>query len=74
MDLETRAIDVGDLEDEGFMEPEAQAIDRGSRSGCAKGGGREEALDLRRAEDGGEPVGGWRRRSDSVDQSRLRTC
>ena len=30
MDLETRAIDVGDLEDEGFMEPEAQAIDRGA--------------------------------------------
>jgi hypothetical protein len=29
MDLEALAIDVRDLEGEGFMEPEAQAIDRG---------------------------------------------
>jgi hypothetical protein len=29
MDVEALAIDVRDLEEEGFMEPEAQAIDRG---------------------------------------------
>jgi hypothetical protein len=29
MDLEALAVDVRDLEGEGFMEPEAQAIDRG---------------------------------------------
>jgi len=29
MDLEARAIDIGDLQEEGFLEPEAQAIDGG---------------------------------------------
>ena len=30
MDLETLAINVGALQEEGFMEPEAQARDRGA--------------------------------------------
>src|SRR5215510_1710390 len=59
MDLETLAIDVGDLKEEAFVEPEAQAIDGGEvRLVMEGGGGREESLDLFPTEDGGEPVGG----------------
>ena len=59
MDLETLAIDVGDLQEEAFVEPEAQAIDGGEvRLVVEGGGGREESLDLLHTEDGGEPVCG----------------
>jgi hypothetical protein len=59
MDLEALAIDVRDLEGEGCMEPESQAIDGGEvRLVVEGGGGREESLDLLHTEDGGEPVGG----------------
>jgi hypothetical protein len=59
MDLEALAIDVRDLEGEGFMEPESQAIDGGEICLVVEGGGgREESLDLLHTEDGGEPVGG----------------
>src|SRR5262249_33757625 len=61
MDLEALAIDVRDLEEEGFMEPEAQAIDGGEVDLVVQGGGRmEEPPDLLHTEDGGEPVGGLR--------------
>jgi hypothetical protein len=59
MDLEALAIDVRDLQGEGFMEPEAQARDGGEVRLVVEGGGRrEEARDLLHTEDGGEPVGG----------------
>jgi Mg2+/Co2+ transporter CorC len=61
MDLETLAINVGDLEGERFMEPEPQAIDGGEVDLVVQGGGRrEESLDLLHTEDGGETVGGLR--------------
>jgi hypothetical protein len=61
MDLEALAIDVRDLEAEGFMEPEAQARDRGEGDLVVQGGGRrEEPPDLLHTEDGGETVGGLR--------------
>jgi hypothetical protein len=61
MDLETLAIDVRDLEGEGFMEPEAQAIDGGEVDVVVEGGGgREEPPDLRNTQHGGETVGGGR--------------
>jgi hypothetical protein len=61
MDLETLAINVRDLEGEGFMEPETQTID-GSQVGLVVegGGGREQTLDLLHTKDGGEMVGGLR--------------
>ena len=59
MDLEALAIDVRDLEEESFMEPESQTID-GSEVDLIvqRGGGREEPPDLLHTEDGGETVGG----------------
>jgi hypothetical protein len=61
MDLKALAINVRDLEEEGFMEPETQAIDGGEVDLIVEGGGRlEEPPDLLHAEDGGEPVGGVR--------------
>ena len=61
LDLEALAIAVRDLQEEGFMEPEAQAIDRGEVDLVVQGGGRlEEPPDLLHTEDGGEPVGGVR--------------
>ena len=61
MDLETLAINVGDLEGERFMEPEPQALDGGEGDLVVQGGGRrEESLDLLHTEDGGETVGGLR--------------
>ena len=57
--LEALAIDVRDLQGEGFMEPGAQAIDGGEgRVVVEGGGGREESLDLLHTEDGGEPACG----------------
>src|SRR5262249_30570231 len=53
------AIDVGDLKEEAFVEPEAQAIDGSEvRLVVEGGGGREESLDLLHTEDGGKPVCG----------------
>jgi hypothetical protein len=61
MDLEALAIDVRDLEAEGFMEPEAQAIDRGEVDLVVQGSGRlEEPPDLLHTEDSGETVCGLR--------------
>jgi hypothetical protein len=61
MDLETLAIDVRDLEREGFMEPEAQAIDGGEVDLIVQGGsGCKEPSDLLHTEDGGETVCGLR--------------
>jgi hypothetical protein len=57
MDEEARAINVRDLEGEGFMEPEAQAVDGGEVDVVVQGGsGRKEPLDLLHTEDGGETV------------------
>jgi len=59
--LEALAIDVRDLEAEGCMEPEAQAIDGGAVDRVGQRGGRlEEPPDLLHTEDGGETVGGLR--------------
>jgi len=61
MDLEALAIDVRDLEEEGFMEPEAQAIDRGEVDLVVeRGGGRQESPHFLHTEDSGEVVGGLR--------------
>ena len=61
MDLEARAIDVRDLQGEGFMEPEAQAGAGGAGDLVVQGGsGRKEPPDLRHTEDGGEPGCSWR--------------
>ena len=61
MDWEALAINVSDLEGEGFMEPEAQARDGSQGDRVVEGGGgREEALDLLHTQDGGETVGGLR--------------
>src|SRR5215475_7012210 len=61
MDLEALAIDVGDLQEEGFMEPESQAIDGGEVDLVVQGGsGCEEPPDLFDTEHGGETVGGLR--------------
>jgi hypothetical protein len=58
MDLEALAVNGSDLEEEGVMEPQAQAIDGGQVALVVEGGGGgEEPLDLRHAEDGGQPVG-----------------
>ncbi len=61
MDLQALTIDVGDLEEEGFMEPEAQAIDRGAVDLVVeRGGGRQESPHFLHTEDSGEVVGGLR--------------
>jgi hypothetical protein len=58
-DREALAIDIGDLQEEGFVEPEAQALDGGEVDLVVPGGsGHQEVLDLLHPEDGGEPVGG----------------
>jgi hypothetical protein len=60
MDLEALPGDVRDLQDEGCMEPQAQARDGGKGDLVVqRGGRRQEPLDRRHTEDGGEPVGGW---------------
>jgi hypothetical protein len=61
LDLETLAINVGDLKVQGFMEPEAQAIDRSEVDLVVeRGGGRQEAPHFLHTEDSGEVVGGLR--------------
>ena len=61
MDLEALAINVGDLQEEGFMEPQSQAIDGGKGDLVVEGGGgHQEALDLLDTEHGRETVRGLR--------------
>ena len=61
MDLEALTIGVRDLEGEGFMEPEAQAIDGGEIDLIVEGGGRlEEPPDLLNTQHGRETVCGLR--------------
>jgi hypothetical protein len=61
MDLEALAINVGDLQEEGFMEPQSQAIDGGKVDLVVEGGGsREEPSDFLNTEHSGETVGGLR--------------
>ncbi len=61
MALEALAIDGGDVQGEGCMEPESSAGDSGAGDLVVQGGGgREEPPDLLHTEDGGETVGGVR--------------
>jgi len=61
MDLKTLAIDVRDLQEEGFMQPESHAGDGGEGDLSIEGGGRlQEPPDLLHTEDGGETVCGLR--------------
>jgi hypothetical protein len=61
MDLKALAIDVGDLQGQGFMEPEAETRDGGEGDLVVQGGGgRKEPPDLLHTEDSGELVGGVR--------------
>ena len=61
MDLEALAIDVGDLQGEGFMEPESQAVDGGEVDLVVEGGGGgKEPPDLLNTEDGWETMCGLR--------------
>jgi len=61
MDLEARAINVRDLQGEGFLEPESQARDGGEGDVVVEGGGgREEPPNLLHTQHGGETVGGGR--------------
>ena len=60
-DLEVWAVTSGDLEEEGCMEPEAQALDGGAGDVVvARGGGRQESPHCLHTEDSGEVVGGVR--------------
>src|SRR5262249_20202973 len=59
MDLEALAVNIGDLQVQGCMEPEAQAIDGGAGDLIMPGGRHlEDTADLFHTEDGGETVGG----------------
>jgi hypothetical protein len=61
MDLEALAVNSGDLQGEGFMEPEAQALDGGEGDLIVEGGSRlEDTSDFFNTEDSGEVVGGLR--------------
>jgi len=61
MDLEALAIHGGDLQEEGVLEPEAQARDSGEGDLMMEGSGRvQEPPDLLHTEDGGKTVGGVR--------------
>jgi hypothetical protein len=61
MDVEALAGNVSDLEEEGFMEPQTQAIDGGQVDLVVeRGGGGEQPLDLLHTADGGQPVGDLR--------------
>jgi hypothetical protein len=56
--LAALAINVGDLQGEGLMEPEAQTRDRGAGDlGVQRGGGREEPSDFFHTEESGETGG-----------------
>ena len=55
IDLEALPINGRDLEEEGCMEPESQAINGGEGGLMVEGGGRlQESLDLLHTENGGE--------------------
>jgi hypothetical protein len=57
MDLHALAIDVGDLQGEGVVEPQSSARDRGEVDLIVEGGGRrEETPDFCNTEDGGKAV------------------
>ena len=59
MNLEALAIDIRDLEVEGFVEPESQARDGGAGDLVVQGcGSVEQTFDLLKAEDSGETVCG----------------
>jgi len=59
LDLEALAVNIGDLQGQGFMEPEAQAIDGSEVDLSMQGGSRlEDTSDFFNTEDGGETVGG----------------
>jgi len=61
MDLEALPVNIGDLQGEGFMESEAQAIDGGEGDLVMYGGSRlEDTPDFLHTEDRGEMVGGLR--------------
>jgi hypothetical protein len=61
MALEARAIEVGDLQGEGFLEPQSSAGDSGAVDLVVQGGsGREEPPALLNTEDGGEMMCGVR--------------
>ena len=61
MPLEALPVNIGDLEEEGCMEPEAQALDRGEGAWVVeRGGGRQEAPHVLHPEDSGEVGGGVR--------------
>jgi hypothetical protein len=61
MDLETLAIDVGDLQGEGVMEPESYTLDRSEGDLVVEGGGSlAEASTLCNTADGREPMCGLR--------------
>jgi hypothetical protein len=61
MDLKALAVDIGDLQGEGFVQPESSARDGGEGSLIVQGGSRlEKTSDLLKAEDGGETVCGLR--------------
>jgi hypothetical protein len=61
MDLEALTIDVGDLQEEGFVKPESQAIDSGEVDLVVQGGSRlEDTTGFFKTEDSGEVVCGLR--------------
>jgi hypothetical protein len=61
MDLEARAINIGNLQEEGFLESEAQAINGGEVDLIVEGCSRlEDTSDFFNTEDSGEAVGGLR--------------
>jgi hypothetical protein len=61
MDLEALTIEVGDLQKEGFVKPESQAIERGEVDLVMQGGSRlEDTSDFFKTEDSGEVVRGLR--------------
>jgi len=61
MDLQALTIDVGNLQEEGFVKPESQAIDRGEVDLVMPGGSRlEDTSDFVKTEDSGEVVRGVR--------------
>jgi hypothetical protein len=61
MDWEALTVHLGDLEEEGCMEPEAQALDRGAGDWVVeRGGGRPASPHFLHTEDRGEGVGGLR--------------
>jgi hypothetical protein len=56
MDLEALTIDVRDLEEEGFMEPVAQAVDDGEVDVVVQRWPLKEPADLLTTPHGGEPI------------------